>query len=141
VRVDDHDGLRLVLSWIPGTYYDRRVAWEVEYTDQFAEWWNGLLPEEQRAIRAAVAVLEERGPALGRPFVDTLRGSRHPNMKELRPRGGNTRILFAFDPRRTAILLIGGDKTGRWQEWYRTMIPIADRLYDEHLLEIQREGG
>lgn len=62
-------------------------------------------------------------------------------MKELRPRGGYIRILFAFDPRRIAILLIGGDKSDRWQEWYTHMVPIADRLYDEHLSEIAREGA
>ena len=61
-------------------------------------------------------------------------------MKELRPLSGSLRILFAFDPRRTAILLIGGDKSGRWREWYREMIPVADRLYDEYLSELEREG-
>ncbi len=117
------------------------MTWEVEYTDQFEEWWGGLLVDEQRAIRAAVEVLEMNGPGLGRPLVDTVEDSRHANMKELRPPTGNIRILFAFDPRRTAILLIGGDKTGRWKEWYREMIPVADELYDEHLREIQHEGG
>jgi hypothetical protein len=62
-------------------------------------------------------------------------------MKELRPAASNIRILFAFDPRRTVILLIGGDKTNRWHEWYRRMIPVADALYDEHLIEIQQEGA
>jgi hypothetical protein len=61
-------------------------------------------------------------------------------MKELRPPVANIRILFAFDPRRAAIFLIGGDKTNRWQSWYRTMIPVADRLYDDHLAELRREG-
>jgi hypothetical protein len=61
-------------------------------------------------------------------------------MKELRPRGGSLRILFAFDPRRMAILLIGGDKTNRWQAWCREFIPIADRLYDEHLETLETEG-
>jgi hypothetical protein len=117
------------------------MAWEVEYTDQFGDWWDGLFREEQRIIRAAVSVLQERGPGLGRPFVDTVHSSRHPNMKELRPQASDIRILFAFDPRRVAILLIGGDKSGRWREWYRQAIPMADRLYDEHLLEIRREGG
>ena len=60
-------------------------------------------------------------------------------MKELRPRGGNLRILFVFDPRRIAILLLGGDKIGRWQAWYEEAIPIADRLYDEYLAELRRE--
>jgi hypothetical protein len=61
-------------------------------------------------------------------------------MKELRPIGGSLRILFAFDPRRMVILLIGGDKTNRWQAWYREFIPIADRLYDEHLETLETEG-
>ncbi len=89
---------------------------------------------------AAVDKLEERGPALGRPFVDTIEGSRHSNMKELRPPGGNIKVHFAFDPRRTAILLLGGDKTGRWKEWYEEMIPVADRLYEEYLEELRGEG-
>jgi hypothetical protein len=84
--------------------------------------------------------LEERGPALGRPYADTLARSRHANMKELRPPEGNIRILFAFDPRRSAILLLGGDKTNTWSAWYERMIPLADRLYDEHLESLRREG-
>lgn len=61
-------------------------------------------------------------------------------MKELRPLGGNIRILFAFDPRRTAILLLGGDKPHRWAEWYEQMTPVADRLYEEHLDSLKKEG-
>ena len=78
---------------------------------------------------------------LGRPYADTVNGSRHPNMKELRTqhRGHPLRTLFAFDPRRCAILLIGGDKTGDAQ-FYERMIPLADRLYDEHLASLGREG-
>ena len=116
------------------------MAWEVEYTDQFEVWWLTLSAEDQNSIRASVEVLEERGPALGRPLVDTLKGSRHPNMKELRPRGGALRVLFAFDPRRMAILLIGGNKTGDWKSWYERMVPVADALYDEHLETLEREG-
>jgi hypothetical protein len=115
--------------------------WSVEYTDQFEAWWDDLTVDEQGAIAIAVEALEERGPALGRPFVDTIKGSRHPNMKELRPRGETIRILFAFDPHRSAILLIGGDKRDRWIEWYAEMIPVADRLYDDHLGELYGEGG
>ncbi len=111
----------------------------MEYTDEFGAWWEGLSGEEQERVRAAVLVLERNGPALGRPWVDGVKGSRHRNLKELRPRGGFIRILFAFDARRTAILLIGGDKAHRWQSWYVEMLPIADRLYDEHLEEIERE--
>jgi len=116
------------------------VSWDIEYTDEFFDWWQTLSAREQRPIIAAIEVLEQRGPGLGRPLVDTIHGSRHPNLKELRPRGGNIRILFAFDPRRTAILLLGGDKTDRWQEWYAEMIPLADDLYDAYLAELRQEG-
>jgi hypothetical protein len=116
------------------------MAWEVEYTDQFGQWYRKLDERSRDRVVAAVEILEELGPGLGRPFVDTVKGSRHANMKELRPRGGSLRILFAFDPRRMAILLIGGDKTNRWQAWFREFIPIADRLYDEHLETLETEG-
>jgi hypothetical protein len=115
--------------------------WKVEYTDQFEDWWLTLSEQEQEALTAAVEALEDRGPALARPFVDVIQASRHSNMKELRPRGGHIRVMFAFDPRRTAILLIGGDKTGQWESWYEEMVPIADRLYDEHLGAIERQGA
>lgn len=116
------------------------MAWDIEYTDEFGTWWDELDNATQDAIISAVDLLEELGPGLGRPLVDTIRRSRHPNMKELRPRGGSIRILFAFDPRRMAILLLGGDKSGRWNSWYDEMIPLADRLYDEHLSMLRREG-
>jgi len=114
--------------------------WEVEYTDEFGEWWSGLSEDEQAVTIKAVDKLGEEGPTLGRPLVDTVVGSRHPNMKELRPRPGNLRVLFAFDPRRTAILLLGGDKTGKWREWYEKAIPFADDLFDAHLNELREEG-
>jgi hypothetical protein len=91
-------------------------------------------------VTAAVEILESAGPALGRPLVDTLKGSRLSNMKELRPHGGHLRVLFAFDPRRIAILLLGGDKSGRWKVWYAEAIPAADQLYEEHLAELREEG-
>jgi hypothetical protein len=120
---------------------DSGARWDIEYTDEFAAWWDTLTTAEQRAIIAAVEALEAAGPSLGRPFADTVRGSRHANMKELRPRGGTIRIFFAFDPRRTAILLIGGDKRHRWAEFYDEMIPIADDLYDDHLRTLREEGA
>jgi hypothetical protein len=96
------------------------VAWEVEFTDEFEAWWNALSETEQEDVRASVNLLRERGPSLGRPHADLITTSQHPNMKELRTqhRGRPYRTLFAFDPRRVAILLIGGDKTGndRWYE-------------------------
>src|ERR1700680_1285900 len=116
-------------------------AWVVEYTDQFGAWWTTLSVEEQRALTAAVELLERDGPTLGRPLADTITASRHANMKELRPPATSLRVLFAFDPRRTAILLIGGDKQGQWQGWYREAIPVAPRPNDGHLAEMADEGA
>ena len=115
------------------------MSWEVEYTDEFGKWWLELSEEEQESITAAVEILEQRGPAVRRPLVDTIKQSRHANMKELIVPRGNIRILFAFDPRRMAILLIGGDKTDEWDKWYDRMVPVADDLYDEHLAALERE--
>jgi hypothetical protein len=91
------------------------------------------------AIARKVDVLEERGPDLGRPEVDTLKGSRFPNMKELRIQHGGApyRVALAFDPRRVAILLIGGRKGPK--KWYRKFIATADRLYAEYLEELKKE--
>ena len=117
------------------------AVWEVEVTDQFRDWWATLTSEQQEAITDRVDLLEERGPDLGRPVVDRIQESRHQNMKELRAsKEGALRILFMFDPRRQAILLIGGDKSGDWEEWYDRTIPIADDLYDEYLDELRKEG-
>ncbi len=118
------------------------VGWEVRYTDQFERWWDELDEQAQDAVAGRVEVLEELGPMLGRPTVDQIKSSRHHNMKELRASAeGALRVLFAFDPERKAILLIGGNKTGAWDRWYEEMVPIADDLYDEHLTELdEREG-
>lgn len=115
--------------------------WDVEYTDEFGEWWNSLDEDEQESVAASVELLRQLGPHLSRPHADTIAGSRHPNMKELRTqhRGRPFRTLFAFDPRRSAILLIGGDKTGD-NRFYDRMIPLADRLYDEHVAALRDEG-
>ncbi len=114
--------------------------WVIEYTDEFGDWWSTLDETAQEAIAHDVDVLEQIGPGLGRPTVDTLKGSRFPNMKELRTKCGDhaIRILFAFDPRRTAILLIGGDKSGD-RRFYERIIPLADHLYQEHLDALDRE--
>jgi hypothetical protein len=115
--------------------------WTVEYTHEFESWWNTLSAKQQQALERGVGQLEQFGPELGRPLVDTLRQSRHPQMKELRTQVGGRplRTFFAFDPRRMAILLIGGDKTGD-KRFYERMLPEADRLYDEHLNQLRREG-
>lgn len=121
-------------------YIQGKMSWEVEATDQFVDWFDSLSSDDQDTVGIAVEVLEEEGPSLGRPFVDTVKSSRHRNMKELRPQASSIRVLFAFDPRRTAILLLGGDKQGQWQTFYREAIPQADALYDEHLETLRREG-
>ena len=116
-------------------------VWEVEYTDEFGEWWDDLTPEQQEALDDRVTLLAEVGPSLRRPVVGEIASSRHANMKELRvSKAGALRVLFAFDPRRHAILLLGGDKSGRWTEWHNWAIPRADDLYDIHLEELREEG-
>jgi hypothetical protein len=114
---------------------------EVEFTDEFEAWFNGLGDAEQDAVAFSVELLRETGPSLGRPHVDTVKNSKHGNMKELRTqfKGKPYRTFFAFDPRRSAILLVGGDKTGD-KRFYERMIPIADKLYDTYLEEIRKEG-
>lgn len=109
--------------------------WSVD-VELVEEWLASLDPRSLEQVVAAIELLEERGPQLGRPIVDTVSRSRHRNMKELRPGSAGRselRILFAFDPERQAILLVAGDKAGNWQRWYRRNIPLADDLYDEHL--------
>ena len=103
----------------------------------------GLDEKSYELVIAALELLEERGPALGRPLVDSEKGSRHKNMKELRPgsRGrSELRVLFAFDPLRQAMLLMAGDKAGVWDRWYRVNIPLADDLFDRHLARLSEEG-
>jgi hypothetical protein len=109
------------------------VPWDVFFTAKAEEWILGLDDTDYEAIMAAIELLEQKGPVLGRPAVDRIEGSRHHNMKELRSFGGFLRALFAFDPERRAIVLLGGDKTDDWTGWYERNIPIADDLYDEHL--------
>jgi hypothetical protein len=115
--------------------------WEVEYTDEFGLWWETLSAAEQVSVEASVQLLEQLGPQLARPHADTVKGSRYSNMKELRSQyqGRPLRTFFAFDPRRTAILLIGGDKTGD-DRFYERMIPLADRLYEQYLEDLRDEG-
>ncbi len=109
--------------------------WSVEFHPACRQWAEGLEQADAEALLAAVRVLRDQGPTLGRPLVDTLKSSRHHNMKELRPGStGRTevRVLFAFDLERRAILLVGGDKRDDWDHWYESNIPIADDRLDEH---------
>ena len=115
--------------------------WDVEYTDELGIWWATLDEAEQESIDASVRLLEARGPNLGFPHSSGIQGSRHPHMRELRIQheGRPYRILYAFDPRRCAILLLGVDKTGD-DRWYAVQVPLADRLYDTHLETLRKEG-
>ena len=117
------------------------MSWDVEYTNEFGDWWGTLSEAEQESLAASVQLLEERGPNLGFPHSSGINGSRHSHMRELRTQheGRPYRTLYAFDPRRSAILLIGGDKTGD-ERWYDVHVPVADRLYEEHLEQLRKEG-
>lgn len=98
--------------------------------------------DEQESVATVVGLLEAKGPQLPFPYSSSVEGSRHGHMRELRIqyRGKPYRVLYAFDPRRTAILLIGGNKGGN-DRWYKEYVPVADRLYDEHLKALKKEGS
>ncbi|NKC14386.1 MAG: addiction module toxin RelE [Gammaproteobacteria bacterium] len=117
------------------------MTWEVEYTDEFEAWWSSLTEAEQVSVAASVGLLEARGPQLPFPHSSGINGSKHSHMRELRTQhdGRPFRTLYAFDPRRAAILLFGGDKTGD-NRWYEKHVPVADVLYDQHLETLKSEG-
>ena len=116
------------------------MSWDFEYTDQFGEWWDQLFEAVHESIVASVQLLEELSPHLSFPHSSGVKGSRHSHLCELRTQHESRpyRTLYAFDPRRSAILLIGGDKTGD-DRWYETNVPLADRIYEEHLGELRKE--
>lgn len=118
------------------------MKWEVEYSDVFEHWWSSLTEEEQQDIAASVGLVEEMGPRLPYPHSSGVQSSKHSIMRELRVqhKGRPYRVLYAFDPRRVAMLLIGGDKKGD-DAWYDRYVPLADRIYDEHLIAIEKEGS
>ncbi len=118
------------------------MAWEVEFVDEFGEWWDGLSIEEQESVTYAVNLLAATGPSLPCPYSSRVTTSKHPQMRELRiqHQGRPYRILYAFDPRRVAVLLLGGDKAGQ-DRWYETHVPIADRRPDEYLAQLNAEGS
>jgi len=117
------------------------VPWEVEVTDELNAWWETLDEDEQESVATIVQLLQAKGPSLSFPHSSDVRGSRHGRMRELRIHhsGKPYRVLYAFDPRRVAILLLGGTKAGD-DRWYEKYIPEADALYDSHLEELRSEG-
>jgi hypothetical protein len=112
------------------------VGWEVEYTDEFGKWWDGLTEAAQKSVAKGVVLLTEVGPALGYPHSSDIVQSNISKMRELRiqHKGRPYRVLYAFDPTRTAILLLGGDKTGD-DRWYQTNVPLAEKLYERYIQE------
>jgi hypothetical protein len=113
------------------------VAWEVEFSDEFGRWWDSLTAAEQKSVDFSVRLLQESGPTLRMPHSSGVEMSRHARMRELRIQheGWPYRVLYAFDQRRTAMLLIGGDKAGN-NRWYEEYVPLADAIYDRHLREL-----
>ncbi len=116
------------------------MACEVEYTDEFNEWWESLDEPEQESVATCVILLEERGTSLPFPYSSAVEGSKYGHMRELRiqHKGDPYRVLYALDPRRIAVLLIGGNKGGDGR-WYERLIPMADKIYEEHLRTLERE--
>ena len=121
------------------------MAWDIFVTSQVREFLDSIERADRESsdlIDEAIIQLQDDGPTLGRPLVDRIAGSCIANMKELRPPSAGrseVRILFVFDPWRSAILLIAGDKSGQWNRWYRRAIPEAEQLYAKYLIEREEE--
>ena len=116
------------------------MPWELEYTDEFRAWWDSLSDAQQRSVAHVIRLLEQQGPNLPFPYASKVFSSRHSGMRELRVqhRAHPYRVLYIFDPRRVALLLLGGDKAGD-DRWYARMIPVADQIYDRFLEELKGE--
>lgn len=117
------------------------MIWRVDIA-LVREWLQDLDADSYEQVLSAIQALRDRGPTLGRPLVDSVVGSRHSNMKELRPGSAGRseiRMLFAFDPERQAIVLVAGDKAGTWSKWYRRNILVADDLFDRHLERLREK--
>ena len=117
------------------------MAWEVEGSREYQEWSQGLAARQVRDVSRAIDRLAEYGPSLDYPYTSGVNSSRHRRMRELRVQSGGRplRIFYAFDPLRTAILLIAGDKTGN-NRFYVQYVPLADRIYDRHLDNLRQRG-
>lgn len=117
------------------------MTWNVTVSEEARAFLRGLTDDERNEVEACILLLRKFGPNLHRPYADTLKNSKHSNMKELRVRNERKqfRILYAFDPQQNAILLVGGDKVSLGRRWYPKFIGIADRLYDKHLENLEAE--
>lgn len=114
---------------------------EVEFTNEFDEWWNGLTEGEQESVESVVDQLEHYGTTLAFPYSGGVKGSKYKRMRELRIQhaGDPYRVLYIFDPRRITLLLIGGNKAGD-DRWYEKYVPLADKIYAEHLETLKKEA-
>lgn len=117
------------------------MEWDVEVTDEFEAWWDCLDCDEQESLAMSVNLLRKAGPKLTYPHSSGIKHSRFGEMRELRTQhqGRPYRTLYAFDPRRSAILLLGGDKTGD-DRWYDKNVPKAEKIYEHHLKQLRKEG-
>jgi hypothetical protein len=118
------------------------MSWALVILEEVREWLRSRDRPTRKLMGEALAQLEENGPGLARPLVDTISGSRINNLKELRP--GSTgrsevRLLFVFDPARRAVILVGGDKAGQWRRWYDVNIPLAEERYEAYLAKMKEE--
>ena len=113
--------------------------WDVEVTEAFTAWWQTITEQEQDDVTALVELLAERGPKLPFPYSSGIEGSKYSHMRELRVQshGDPIRVFYAFDPRRVAVLLVGGIKTGKEKRFYKTLVPRADALYAQHLKSLE----
>ena len=116
-----------------------KKEWDIYVVDEVLEWIDALDDAAHKRVVGALDALAEGGPGLGRPLVDSIHNSTIANLKELRP--GTARILFCFDPWRSSILLVAGDKDGQWNEWYQEAIPLAEQRYGIYLEERKQDEG
>jgi hypothetical protein len=123
------------------------MPWRVIVVEPVRSWLHGLRVSDRdtlKQISTVIDILAEEGPALGRPLVDTIAGSRLSNLKELRPGSAGAseiRLLFVFDPERQAVFLVGGNKAGNWKRWYDQAIPEAEQAYENYLQDMKARGG
>lgn len=115
--------------------------WDVEYTDEFEHWWNELDLDEQDSVAFVVELLVNDGPMLPWPYSSAITTAKRYDLRELRiqHRGCPYRVLYAFDPRRSAVLILGGDKTGN-DRWYDEYVPKAEKVFGDYLRQLRKEG-
>lgn len=129
-----------MVTYIDYNLYWWRVMWTVLTTDLFDDWFDSQSDDTQEKMLAGLVALQNGGPGVGRPLVDTVNASSHKNMKELRVqhKGDPLRAFFAFDPQRQAIILCAGNKGGNEKRFYKQMIPIADKEFSNHLANLEK---